>query len=61
MITAARAADPDQSWFWTESWQEGEREADDDARLGRSTVYESGEAFAAHLREVHDELVAQGR
>ncbi|NPV53935.1 MAG: AbrB/MazE/SpoVT family DNA-binding domain-containing protein [Firmicutes bacterium] len=25
----------DQAWFWTEEWQKGEREADEDIRLGR--------------------------
>lgn len=54
------APQSDQAWYWTEAWQAGEREADDDARLGRSTVYESDEVFIAHLRAVHDELAAQG-
>jgi len=25
----------DQAWFWTEEWQKGEKEADDDIREGR--------------------------
>lgn len=25
----------EQKWFWTEEWQKGEREADEDIRLGR--------------------------
>lgn len=29
--------DEDQSWFWTEEWQKGEREADEDIRKGRVT------------------------
>jgi len=61
LITPAAEPDLEQAWYWTEEWQRGEREADEDARLGRSKVYESGEAFAAHLHEIHEELVAQGR
>jgi bifunctional DNA-binding transcriptional regulator/antitoxin component of YhaV-PrlF toxin-antitoxin module len=61
LITPAAETDPERAWYWTEEWQRGEREADEDVRLGRSRVYESGEAFATHLREIHNELVAQGR
>ena len=25
----------DQAWFWTEEWQKGEKEADEDIRAGR--------------------------
>lgn len=25
----------DQAWFWTEGWQKGEREADEDIKAGR--------------------------
>jgi len=27
--------DPEQAWFWSEEWQAGEHEADEDLRLGR--------------------------
>ena len=33
MIPAAQA------WFWTDSWQRGEREASEDIAAGRTTVY----------------------
>jgi AbrB family looped-hinge helix DNA binding protein len=29
------AVPKDQTWFWTEKWQEGEREAEEDIRAGR--------------------------
>lgn len=41
--------DPDQKWWWLESWQEGEREAQRDIEAGRVTVYESPEAFLKSL------------
>ena len=27
--------DPDQAWYWTDTWQAKEREADEDLRAGR--------------------------
>lgn len=46
--------DPDQAWFWTPKWQEGEREADEDLAAGRFTRYNSDEEFLASLRERRD-------
>jgi AbrB family looped-hinge helix DNA binding protein len=42
----------DQKWFWTEEWQEGEREATRARAAGETTVYESGEAFLARMDEL---------
>ena len=39
----------DQAWFWTEHWQQREREADDHVVAGRMTVHESSEDFLTHL------------
>ena len=41
--------DPEQKWWWLESWQEGEREAQRDIEAGRVTVHESPEAFLKSL------------
>jgi hypothetical protein len=40
---------PDQAWFWTRSWQAGEREADADYAAGRFHSYDSTDAFLAAL------------
>lgn len=37
--------DPDQAWFWTEQWQAGEREADEDIAAGRGETYENTDEF----------------
>ncbi|GAB3452274.1 hypothetical protein GCM10027570_30300 [Streptomonospora sediminis] len=37
------AASADQQWFWTEEWQEGEREASRQISAGETTVYNSAE------------------
>ena len=49
---ARRDIDPDQAWFWTRDWQEGEREADKDLSEGRFTRFEGDAAFLEHLEEL---------
>lgn len=44
----------DQRWFWTERWQEREREVDDQVAAGHVTVFESTEDFLLHLDELAD-------
>ena len=39
----------DQAWFWTERWQQREREVDRHVAAGRVTVHDGDEAFLAHL------------
>lgn len=41
--------DPDQWWFWTPEWLEGEAEADDDIAAGRFERFYSAEEFLAAL------------
>lgn len=45
----AAAIDPDQAWFWTDTWQAGEREVDADIAAGRITTYDNVEALIADL------------
>ena len=47
-----REIDPEQAWFWTPEWQEGEREADEDIAAGRVTRYDSDEEFLKYLEDV---------
>ena len=42
-------ADPDQAWYWTERWQEMEREANEDYAAGRFKVFDDAESFLADL------------
>jgi hypothetical protein len=46
---ALREIDPEQAWFWTPEWQEGEREADAEFAAGQGTIYHSAEVFLAAL------------
>ena len=45
----------DQRWFWTERWQEREREVDQHVAAGQVTTYESTEDFLDHLDELDRE------
>jgi AbrB family looped-hinge helix DNA binding protein len=44
--------DPEQAWFWTEEWQAGEREADEQIAKGEGTIYENEEEFSRALDEM---------
>lgn len=43
------AVPADQAWFWTDRWQQMEREVDEQIARGEGTVHESAEALFAHL------------
>jgi antitoxin MazE len=43
------AVPADQAWFWTERWQQMEREADDAIAAGRTVTVEDVEEFLADL------------
>jgi hypothetical protein len=53
--------DPDQSWFWTEEWQAGEREADAQIAAGEGRFFASGEEMLAALAAEHERLLREGR
>jgi bifunctional DNA-binding transcriptional regulator/antitoxin component of YhaV-PrlF toxin-antitoxin module len=48
-MRAKTPIDADQRWFWTERWQQMEREAEDDIAAGRVERFESAEDFLASL------------
>ncbi len=35
VLKVKRLVDKEQAWFWSQRWQQGEREAEDDIRTGR--------------------------
>jgi len=41
--------DANQEWFWSDRWQEREREADDDFAAGRMATFDDVESFLADL------------
>jgi bifunctional DNA-binding transcriptional regulator/antitoxin component of YhaV-PrlF toxin-antitoxin module len=48
-LRPAIAVPASQAWFWAESWQEGERRADDDIAAGRTTTYDNVDDFMDSL------------
>ena len=42
--------EPDQTYFWTEEWQKGEREADEDIAAGRVQHFDSADDAITFLR-----------
>lgn len=52
--------DPDQAWFWTDEWQKGEREADEDIRAGRTYgPFDTVEDMMAEMEARRAELEGQ--
>ena len=45
LLRPQKLIDASQAWFWTQEWQQGEREASDDIKTGRVTTLESAAAF----------------
>jgi antitoxin MazE len=46
--------DPAQAWFWSDRWQEMERQADLDVAKGRTAAFDDVETF---LNDLDDETV----
>ena len=45
------STDIEQTWFGTRRWQEGEREADEDIRVGRVHSFDNAEDAIAYLHK----------
>ena len=41
----------DQAWFWTDSWQRGERQASDEIAAGRVETFKDEESFLDFIGE----------
>jgi AbrB family looped-hinge helix DNA binding protein len=50
LMKPRKLIDPTQAWFWTEEWQEKERQADEDIKAGRvSRPFKDVEELRKHL------------
>lgn len=49
MIQPLQTIDPDQAWFWTERWQQMEREAQADIDAGREKTFDNIEDALKYL------------
>lgn len=51
LLKPKKLIDPTQSWFWSKSWQEGEKEVDCALEEGRFKDYSNVEDLVADLEE----------
>jgi antitoxin PrlF len=49
LLRPRKVIDATQAWFWSPTWQAGEREASLELAHGEGDVYESADAFLASL------------
>lgn len=49
VLSPRQVIDKSQAYFWTEEWQEGEREAEEDLKVGRVERFETLEDLIADL------------
>jgi len=49
VLKVKKLVDKEQAWFWTKRWQQGEKEAEEDIRAGRTHRFLDAKAAVAHL------------
>ena len=49
VLIPKRLVDKNQAYFWTEKWQDAEKEVDEDIRAGRVKVFDSVEELTKDL------------
>ncbi|MFH0846949.1 MAG: AbrB/MazE/SpoVT family DNA-binding domain-containing protein [Chloroflexota bacterium] len=50
VLKVKKLVDKEQAWFWTERWQEGEKEAEADIRAGRVHRFPDSKSAVAFLQ-----------
>jgi len=43
--------DEEQAWFWTKKWQEGEKEASEDLKKGKTKTFKSVKEMRKHFEK----------
>ena len=54
VLKPKKLIDKSQAWFWTEEWQKGEREADEDIAAGRVKEFDNVEDLIKDLNRDRD-------
>ena len=49
-VVVQKLVDREQTYFWRREWQEGEREANEDIRMGRLKIFDSVDDLITELR-----------
>lgn len=50
MMRGLRSVPTDQAWFWTQQWQDGEKQASRQLEAGEGAVFEHADAFLDSLK-----------
>ncbi|MBI4311196.1 MAG: AbrB/MazE/SpoVT family DNA-binding domain-containing protein [Chloroflexi bacterium] len=50
VLRVKKLVDKEQAWFWTKRWQEGEKEAEEDIRAGRTHRFDTAKDAIAFLQ-----------
>lgn len=51
LIRPKKLVDSAQAWFWSEKWQRGEREVEEDIKKGRTKTYSSIDEMLKDLKK----------
>ena len=51
VLRVKKLIDKEQAWFWSERWQQGEREAEDDIRAGRVQKFPDAKSAISYLHK----------
>lgn len=51
VLKAKKLIDKNQSWFWTNRWQQGEKEAEEDIQAGRVQSFAGAEEAISFLKK----------
>jgi AbrB family looped-hinge helix DNA binding protein len=54
VLRVKKLIDKEQAWFWSERWQQGEREAEDDIRAGRVQRFPDTKSAISYLHKQTD-------
>ena len=52
LLRPRKVIDSTQAWFWTSTWQAGEREADADQAAGRVETFDTADSLIEGLRSI---------
>jgi len=51
VLKVKKLVDKEQAWFWTNRWQQGEKEAEEDIHAGRTHRFPDAQSAIAFLRQ----------
>ena len=59
VLKVKKLVDKEQAWFWSQRWQQGEREAEDDIQAGRVHTFTDAKSAVSFLHKRVDKKTKQ--